>query len=451
MEVAARLYRVACTSFRGIGVHQGGRLVLSVFFKAVLGIQRIFHFDSLTDVGFAVLTGDLRRSLSRHALAAHVRAVSTQAVGRFLRATQPAVKATQSFGISIDEHVIARFTRKFLIRKGFHTIRNKHMRVEKLFFSFEVGLRSLLDLVVTPGDGRLGRVARQMMTALRARAGCGHLRVVLDAGAAQRHRDLLELADAHVNQVLIVRAPRRPAYRKNWLTIPPEQFTAFDEPGRYTGAPPKRIHVTETITQVRADPHSPARAVRTIVIREEKRRGKDRWHALFVFRDGVTSATKLIQEFRERQHHEQTYRVMLHDAFVDTAPSGYNKKSPNPDRPGFRRNAITLFAWVTGLAVNALSSFTRDLPMRFHLAHPRTLRRWWFNFPADLYLTPQALIVLLHPRWHRRWWEKRVTLLNRKNLRVPWLEDRLVRFSVAVRECSEPSSDPPGLPQTVWC
>jgi hypothetical protein len=451
MAVAIRLYRVACTSFNGIGADRGGRLVLSLFFKAVLGVQRIFHFDSITDVGFAVLTGGLHRSLSRHALGARVRAVSTRAVGQFLRATQPAVKATQAFWISIDEHVIPRFTRKFLIRKGFHTIRNKHMRVEKLFFSFEVGKRSLLDLVVTRGDGRLARVANTMLASLRARAGRGPARIVLDAGAAQSHRELLELADAHENQVIIVRAPRRTAYRKRWMAIPLDQFEDYDEPGRYTRAAAKRIHVTETTTLIRASSKSPPRAVRTIVVREEKRRGKDRWHALFVFRDNVSSAMDLIKEFRERQHHEQTYRVMLHDAFVDTAPSGYNKKSPNPDRPGFRKNAITLYAWATGLAVNTLSSFTAELPKRFHFAHPRTLRRWWFNFPADLYLTPKVLIVLLHPRWHRGWWELRVSQLNAKNLRVPWLADRLVRFSVAARGASEPSSDPPAVPQTVWC
>ena len=104
------------------------------------------------------------------------------------------------------------------------------------------------------------------------------------------------------------------------------------------------------------------RVEQRLIAREEKRRGKPRWHALFVFRDNATSALSLIQEFRARQHHEQTYRVLLHDAFVDTVPSGYFKKSPNPDRPGFRKGASTLYSWLAGLAVNALRSFSSALP-----------------------------------------------------------------------------------------
>jgi hypothetical protein len=193
--------------------------------------------------------------------------------------------------------------------------------------------------------------------------------------------------------------------------------------------------------------------VRTIVAREEKRRGNDRWHALFVFRDNATDALAIIKEFRARQHHEQTYRVLLHDAFVDTVPSGYNKKSPNPDRPGFRKNAITLYAWVTGLAVNVLTSLTASLPKRFKFAHPRTLRRWWLNFPADLYLTDRALFVVLHPRWFRGWWEEKVEQLNAKKLRVPWMDNRLVLYSLdaPVTPDAEPSSDPAPEVSGVWC
>jgi hypothetical protein len=439
-----RLYRMAGSCFgRSLGSHQAGRLVLSLFFKAALGVPRIFHFDTLTDVGFALLTGG-RHILSRSTLGSWVRAVSTRSVGKFLRLTQPVVAAAHSVLLSIDEHTVARFTRKFLIPKGFHTVRNKKMRAEKLFFSFDTGLRTLLDLVVTPGNGRLARVSSKLLGALRARCRRQPLRVLLDAGAAHSHRELLALADQHPNQVLLVRAPRRTSYLERWKALPEQSFTSYEEPGRYKGAPAKRIHVTETTTLIRADKNSPPRRVRTIVAREEKRRGKDRWHALFIFRDNATDPLTLIQQFRARQHHEQTYRILLHDAFVDTVPSGYSKKSPNPDRPGFRRNAITLYAWLAGLAVNALSAFTASLPERFSLAHPRTLRRWWFNFPADLYLSDKALFVVLYPRWFRDWWQQRIEQLNARKVRIPWMDERLLLFSLEapLPPGAEPSSDP---------
>jgi hypothetical protein len=274
-----------------------------------------------------------------------------------------------------------------------------------------------------------------------------------DAGAAQNHGELLKLVDEYDNQVLIARAPRRTSYLKRWKALPEASFAHYDEPGRYTGAPPKRVHVAETSTLIRADKHSPPRQVRTIIAREEKRRGKDRWHALFVFRDNATDALALIKEFRARQHHEQTYRVLLHDAFVDTVPSGYYKKSKNPDRPGFRQNAITLYAWVTGLAVNALTSLTQSFPKRFSLAHPRTVRRWWLNFPADLYLTERALFIVLHPRWFRRWWAQKVQQLNGKNLRIPWMNNRVLLYSLdaAIVPSAEPSCDPAKAVPGVWC
>jgi hypothetical protein len=237
MQEAVRLYRSAASCFGAVGAHQGGRLVLSLFFKAVLGVQHIFHFDSLTDEGFALLTGG-RRCLSRRTLGGLVRAVSTRAVGKFVQLTRPVVSAAERLHVSIDEHVVARFTRKFLIPKGFHTIRDKKMRAEKLFFSFDTATRTLLDLVVTPGNGRLAPVASKMLGALRARCRDGLLRAVLDAGAAQSHRELLEVADHNPNQVLLVRVPRRKAYLDRWKALPEERFTAYDEPGRYKGAPP---------------------------------------------------------------------------------------------------------------------------------------------------------------------------------------------------------------------
>lgn len=60
MEHAIQLYQLAASCCGSVGAEKGGRLVLSLFFKAVLGVQRVFHFDSLTDIGFAVLTGGKR-------------------------------------------------------------------------------------------------------------------------------------------------------------------------------------------------------------------------------------------------------------------------------------------------------------------------------------------------------------------------------------------------------
>jgi hypothetical protein len=209
------------------------------------------------------------------------------------------------------------------------------------------------------------------------------------------------------------------------------------------------------------DPAARHADVRTILIREQARRGKERWHALWVFGDDVTPSFDLVREFRTRQHHEQTYRILLHDAFVATAPSGYNKRSRNVRRPGFRQNAITLYTWIAALATNTLDAFTRTLPEHFLHAHPRTLRRWIFNVDADLFLGNDTLIVLFHPRRLLGLWQHLVRRANRHPVRIPWLDNRRLILALdrpGARRATSPVAAPPeasldpgtGLP-TVWC
>lgn len=450
MPTAVRLYRIAGETMGRLGKAKAGRLVLSLFFKAALGIQRIFHFETLDDPGFAALTGG-ERVVDRNTLGGLVRAASMAGVQRLMNATAPTVASAARYFFSIDEHVIPRFTRKFDIPKGFHTIRNKHMKVEKLFFPFDIASRKLLPLIVTAGDSSLGEVTRKLLTSLRRRTRGGPVRVILDAGAAQNHDVLLELAD-HPNQITLVRTPRRPTYRKAWEQLPSKAWQRLEEPGRYTNAPPKVIHIAETTTRVKASTSDRSEDVRTIVIREEKRDGKQRWHALWVFGDDETKSYEIVEQFRTRQHHEQTYRIMLHDAHVDTASSGYDKNSPDPEQPRFKPAALTLYAWVAALATNTLLSLSSVLPQTFHRAHPRTLRRWFFEVPAELFLGQDTFIVLLRPRRCIPTWHALIKAMNRRSLRIPWLDNRRLILSLpGSLSAPEVGFDPVERAAGVWC
>lgn len=423
-----RLGRAAQKCFARLGSDHGLRLVLSLFFKAVIGIPRIFHFETLQDPGFAILSGG-RTVLTRHALGGLVRRVALAGVRRLMSLTAPPIKRARCHTISIDEHAVPRFTRKFSIRKGYHTIRNKHMKVEKLTFAFHTGKRLLLSFVATRGHLGLKDIAQQLLPALRRRTRGAQLRIVLDAGAAQSHGQLFELAD-HPRQVTIVRVPRRPVYRTQWLRLKKDLWREVHEEGPYKAAPPKVVYVADTVMTLR-DPRTRAmRDVRTIVVRETAKRGKERWHALWVFGDNQSDRWDIISEFRSRQHHEQTYRVMLHDAHVDTVSCGYNKKSRNPARPGFNQNAITLYGWTVALATNALADFASKLPSHFARAHPRTLRRWFLHTPAALFLGNGTLIVALRPRSMLATWQQLVDGINRSRFRIPWVDNRRLIMSL---------------------
>ncbi len=413
---------------RSLGRGKGGRLVLSLYFKAVLGIQRLFHFETLDDLGFAFLSGG-KRVIGRSHLGTLIRKVPIRGLKRFINATTPRIKRADSQLYSIDEHAIARFTRKFAIAKGFHTIRNKAMKIEKITFAFHLASRQLIGLVVSNGKAKLTSLTKQLLPSLRRRNRGAALRLILDAGAAQNYEELLKTA-LRDNQVTLVRTPRRKPYTDAWKKLPNTDWTEFEEPGPYKDAPSKKLALAETTTLVQSNDRKLCCQVRTIVVCETASKGKQRWHGLWVFGDTYTPAYDLVKEFRTRQHHEQTYRVMLHDIYVDTAPSGYNKRSRNPKRPGFRQNALTLYSWVAALATNTLLTFTELLPEQFTRAHPRTLRRWFFRTTAELYLGDGTLIVSLQPKRLLHVWAELVASFNRRHIRLPWFDNRRVIMSL---------------------
>jgi len=438
-------------------VEKARRLALSLFFRAALGIERIFHFETLDDLGFAILTGG-EKVLSRSRLGGLVRAVRTTGVRRLVRATE-SLRALrdQMVTLSFDEHVIARFTRKFKIPKGFHTIRNKKMRAEKLFYPYWPMARRFLSLVVARGNTPIVDLVVDFLRALRRRVRLRQLRVVIDAAASATHEGLGRL-DRFRKTVFLIRAPRRKPYVSAWKRLPRDAFTHHQEPGRYVGAKDKQIEIAETTTLIDAVTHP----IRTIVVRERAMKGKDRWHALFILHDDTTPALDLLHEYRTRQHHEQGHRIGVHDLWIDASPSGYAKNS-RPDRPGFRQGPLTLCAWIAALAWDALRSLGDALPARFHLAHPRTLRRWALMRDADLILTPTHLLVVLAFDPRRVWLRPLLQQLNHAEVALPWLDGRRLVMGFAARSQPLPDARPvlPGEPEarsgrakgcgSVWC
>lgn len=394
--------------------------MLSLFFRAVLGIQRIFHFETLTDKGFAILTGG-QKVVSRSRLGGWARAVSTPAGKAFTRATERlgALRA-KVVTRSVDEHAVARWTRKFRIQKGFHAIRNRHRRIEKLVFLHWPAQRRFLLSLATRGKTSLAALAIGFVRALRARVRPRQVRVILDAAASARHADLCTL-DRLRATVFLIRAPRRPSAVRAWKRLPREVFVAAEDAGRFVGAKAKEIAIAETTTAIPGI----ATPVRPLVVRENAASGKHRWHTLYILHDAVTPALDLLHEYRTRQHHEQGHRIGVHDLALDTVPSGDPKRG-RPDRPGFRHGPIQLGAWIVALAWDALCELSLSLPKRLHLAHPRTLRRWVLDRSAELLLTRSHLLVVLDSTRGLPWLLPLVRKLNDLAPELPWLGARRV-------------------------
>src|SRR5437763_5638535 len=114
------------------------RGLLTSIFALVVGLRRVYHLDEGGDPGFALLTGG-RRCPSRHLVGGWRRHLRWYEVDAFCRRTSPWHLITGEIVLaSYDEHTVPRWTSKFHIEKGYVTTRNKYMRCEKLFYSFDL-------------------------------------------------------------------------------------------------------------------------------------------------------------------------------------------------------------------------------------------------------------------------------------------------------------------------
>jgi hypothetical protein len=417
------------------------RGLLTSVFALVVGVERLWHLDDMEDVGFALLTGG-RRCPSRHAVGGWRRHLPWYAVDAFCRRTSPwHLLRGDAAAVSFDEHTIPRWTAKFHIQKGYVTTRNKYMRCEKLFYSYDLLNGRYLAVRATPGHCGLHALAVPLLRQTLTRGQPDYLHGLFDAGAGHADADVRALWDLveqeHPRLDVTVRACRRPHWVRTWKALPSGLFVPYQEPGPYVGAPPKEVRVAEDHTVLKDE--SVAQAVRTVICREVVRGPKpDRWHPLFT--TGLVEPYETVTLFRQRQLHEQGYRVGVHDEGLDAVPCGYDKESPDPERPRFHRGPLQLLGWLVALVYNACADFAEALAGDLANSHVRTLRRRYFNRPGQLYGTPEALLVYLDPFDGQEALLPVIEEFNAACHRLPWLDNRRVVLSLTprVRKGAEP-------------
>jgi hypothetical protein len=407
------------------------RGLLTSVFALVVGLERLFHLDEMEDLGFALLTGG-RRCPCRHAVGGWRRRLPWYEVEAFCRRTGPWhwIRGEAAL-LSYDEHTIPRWTHKFHVRKGYVTTRNKYMRCEKLFYTYDVLHGRYLAVRATPGDWGLSDLALPLLRQALGRGRPDYVHALFDAGAGPSDaavRALWDLVEQeHPRLDVTLRACRHPHRVRLWKALPAEQFTVLHEPGPYVNAPPKEVRLAETATLLKGE--TAERAVRTVLCREVVRGPKkDRWHPLFT--TSLLAPDEVLGLFRLRQRHEQGYRVGVHDEHLDATPCGYDKDSPDPRRPRFQRGPLQMLGWLVALVYNAAADWAESLAGDFGGSHVRTLRRAFWNRPGTLYQTPEALIVQLDRFGGQEALEPAVDAFNAEGHRLPWLENRPVVVSL---------------------
>jgi hypothetical protein len=410
------------------------RGLLTSVFGLVTGLGRIFHLQEMNDAGFALLTGG-RRCPTRQRVGAWRRHLPWYEVDAFCRRTFAwHLLEGEDALVSYDEHTLPRWTRKFHIPKGYITTRNKYMRCEKLFYSYEVQQDRYLALRATPGNWELRDVAVPQVQQVLRYGQPQSLHALFDAGAGKSDADvraLWDLAQDHANLSVTLRACRYPHRLRHWKELPSGLFVTHKDPGVCIGVPSKEIRLAETDTILKGE--TAAQAIRTILCREViPGPKKDRWHSLYS--TSTAAPHEVLTTFRTRQHHEQAYRVGKHDEFLDAAPCGYNKKSPDRMRPGFQRGPLQMIGWLVALVYNAAADFACGLAGDYVGCHLRTLQRKFFNRPGRLYRTPEALIVYLDPFSEHEALQPQIDQVNAEQHRLPWLDNRLLVISLTPQQ-----------------
>jgi hypothetical protein len=405
------------------------RGLLTSVFALVVGLRRMFHLEQMQDAGFALLSGGLSCP-PRHTIGGWRRHLAWYEVDAFCRRTYPwhLIRGRDAL-VSFDEHTIPRWTSKFTLRKGYVTTRNKYMRCEKLFYGYAVDCNRFLCIEGTQGHVELRDLACPLLQRVLQWGQPQSLHALFDAGAGKSDADVRVLWDvvADTPQLTVtLRACRYPHRVRGWKQLPNGLFVCSEEAGVCRDAPAKEIRLAETHTILKTDKDGDG--VRTIVCREVvPGPKKDRWHPLFT--TSAADPLEVLQTFRQRQHHEQGYRAGVHDLFLNATPCGYDKDSPDRQRPRFHRGPLQMIGWLVALVYNALADLTEHLPERYRGAQVETLRRTFFNRPGQLYCTPEAFIVYLEPFRGQEALLPLIDQVNDQECRLPWLGNRRLVIS----------------------
>jgi hypothetical protein len=240
-------------------------------------------------------------------------------------------------------------------------------------------------------------------------------------------RALWDLAAQHANLDITVRACRYPHRMRGWKQLPSDLFASILEPGVCVEAPPKEVRLAETETVLKGE--DPEQAIRTIVCREVRPGPKkDRWNPLYTTATG--EAQEILPIFRARQNQEQSFRVGVHDLGLNAVPCGYDKESPDRQRPRFQRGPLQMIGWLVALVYNAAADLAEALGNDHVGEHVQTLRRKFFNRPGQLYETSEALIVHLDPFRGQDELQPVIDELNAGHHRLPWLANRRLVMSL---------------------
>lgn len=423
------------------------QFLLTALFSVLCGIRRAFHLDTVSDVGFALLTGRAR-PLSHGTFQHILHALPLEAIARFYHSTARSIVAGLGGGlrrVSLDGHVLPRFTRVVKWAKARLLGVGRVFRADELISAFDLDAQQFLALRVRPGGHNLARVLLSLVTALliHGLGRCGGLRLFFDRGGNQGRvlKALSRLTTLHV--YFYTPATRRAAAVAQWEQLSksdfePEPFI-FARREQALDAHPQPLHLADTSTEIGwgQGRRRETLRLRSIVLHNPQgQTPRERWFVILTS-DPETSARTIANEYGDHWRQELAQRVGKDDLCFDIVPPGYRLHSVRDECGELQRlvepdpKALWLGAWLRMLVFNRLTQLGQVLGGSYARLWPNTLLRLFIEVPAQLRIHQQQRHIMLAPFVHQAALRPLLQELNQKRLAVPWLNGLVLHFELA--------------------
>lgn len=429
------------------------QLILTMLFWNILGLGRIFHIEdyrSETEVGLGLLTGR-GKLLSDSSVWNIVHSIEKETSEEFYEGTAlgriDRSDPMSCYKISLDDHVVPSFSK--LIPKPLEKTRvptrGRSYPAVRMYYHYDLEEDRVIGLTVKGAKERLSKVLGELIGHIRdlkRKAGCikpGKLRIIFDRGGYKGSvfNELIEDEDLEFLTLAIA----YPNSVRQWEAIPEEKFEQYiplSEKEKKRADKSSSYHLAETRTKIK-DCSEP---IRSIVLRNDNEtEPKKRWYVLFT-NDETSSACDLLEEYPQRQSHENFYRGLKGDLLGDRLPKAYHLIRENNDKGEMRKTIQTVFSeetkkeisfvgWTKALASNLLRDFGKALGEEYENMYPSTLRRKFLQRPGTIRITNDEVSVTLDPFVNQNGVLSWLEQINKQEIRIPWLGDRLLKIYIA--------------------
>ena len=397
-----------------------GQWLLTVLAACICGLKRLYHLSDVYDVGFALFTG--RRQVMDQSTAQKL-LKDIQGIDEFVAhsmADDVVLDEGQETALSIDEHVVPRWTEQIPLPKTRVSTRGRVMKAQKLVYVYDLLRHRVVGLAT--GDVRfrtqllkLARIISQLW---------GSVRLLFDAGAYAA--DTFNQLDAMPGVTYLTRASNYANSVRQWEVIPPENYDFYLRQRK--GRPLKRSLITETWTSIRGR----EQPIRTIVLRDPTAEIPKKRFTSFFTNDRQKPMKELVDEYPTHWRQENSYRVLVHDLALHALPKDYHLREDGSVE--LDSTQVKLIAWLKGRAFNLMRDFGQALDGRWATATVGTLVRKFIVRPATIYLADDRLQVVLDPFPGQMALQPLLEKINEQRTAIPQLGGLALDLSIGKQD-----------------